>query len=177
MTRSSFSIGQSVPMDKYVTTLKSVLVGGSTPTEQESKMGFSPGAMAGGYWLFILAPQERIALGQFEFRGYTHFSDGIPKGESQNVHDTLRNSYSGHKIDQDNWKRIQREAVERLNRDGLDRLCKLIFDKPDQMDYPPGRGVVQYTLTAKKSFIAAAFVGPTQKLVGLGGISVGVTAA
>ena len=170
----SLSLGQVVKQAGYVTTLRSVLVGGSRPVDLERKLGFSPGAMVDGYVLLVLDTLAQIAENEFEFRGYTHLSDGKAAGSDQNTHQDLEQRLSGNSIDRAVWQRLRKEGAQRLNRGGADVLCKVVFSKSENVLYPTGSGVVQYVLTQPKPFVVTARVGPKESLVALGGGRVAV---
>jgi len=194
MFNLKYRIGQETTEEGYITTLCSVLVGGSRPRDQEAKLGFTPGSMSDGYWLLLLDPRKPINTFEFEFRGYSHLTDGKPTIEDfdpktqtmkvrdpkniLNVHDEMNLRYGNNKIDQETCKRRNEEAVAKLRKGGLDRVCKVLVNyETGNVRYIPGAGVVQYVLLQPKTFIVAAFVGATDQLVGLGGDSVGVRPA
>ena len=156
------SVGQTASLTGYVTVTAAVL--GRTTQELEGILGYNPGALRDGYWFARLT--DTIRAGEFEFRGYTQFSGGVPKGATETTHDSLRRSLSSHPTDQQTWKRLVAEAVERLGRGGVDRVAKVIpKSRPDA--YPPGKGVVQYEIlrTSPKSFLVEAEVGPGFMLI------------
>lgn len=159
--------GQLVEAGGYVTTLRHVLVGGSTPMQIEQKMGFTPGSLWAGYWLLRLAAGTVVGTGDFEFRGYTHLEDGVPAGADRNVHDALMDRYSIHPADQQIKARVLQDGAKRLMADGLDRVCKVYPVNGDRMDYRPGSGVAQYKLTEHKPFEVIARVIPGEHLVAL----------
>ena len=184
MFSKKYLVGQEVSERGYITILRSVLVSGSRPVDQEFKLGFTPGSMSDGYWLLLLDPKKPINTFEFEFRGYSHLAGGKPTIEGRdpasipNVHDAIKRSYGSNRIDDDSWKRLNEEAVARLRKGGLDRVCKIMVNYArGNVDYAPGGGVVQYCLVQPKTFVVRAFVGPTEQLVGLGGDNVGVRPA
>ncbi|MEO1364548.1 MAG: hypothetical protein AAFU86_12330 [Pseudomonadota bacterium] len=168
------SVGTTVTTAGYITNLKSILVGGSSCEDIEGKLGYAPGSLKGGYWLLVLAHSAVIETrdvsakrmkDDFEFRGYTHFEDGIPSGAAVNVHQSFEEKLSSNAIDQSTFRRKIEQAAARLNLGGVERVAKVYPVKAaTKMSYEPGSGVVQYKLTAAKSFDVVAKVLSGQSL-------------
>ncbi|MEM9870543.1 MAG: hypothetical protein AAF822_04745 [Pseudomonadota bacterium] len=161
-------VGTTVTTAGYITNLKSILVGGSSSAEIERKLGYAPGSLKDGYWLLVLAQSSIIQTkdvsanrmkDDFEFRGYTHFEDGIPSGEDINVHESLERKLSSNAIDQSTFRRKVEQAAAKLNRGGVERVAKVYPLNPAaKAGYEPGSGVVQFKLTEPKSFDVVAKV-------------------
>lgn len=150
--------------DGYVTTLGHILVGGSTPAKLEAKLGFVPGYLGSGYRLLRLAPHERIKWGEFKFQAYTNLDPNMPSNSPKRPHAQFNARYSNHPIDQATKKKQIDQAVERMNRAGLDRICKVKPVTWSGLGYKPGEGVPQFELTAPKQFEQVATVSPGQRL-------------
>lgn len=153
-------VGTSENLKGYVTVLASCA--GRSPSELERILGFSGGMLANGYKLYLL--DDTIAPGEFQFRGYTHFSGGVPKGETRDVHAGLKDALGTHPVDQATWGNLLSAAAERLSRTGAQHTCKVVPLVRDG-SYPPGAGVVQYELTVPKSFRLVAVVKPGQTFI------------
>ena len=144
----------------YVTILASCA--GRSTSELERILGFSSGMLASGYKLFLL--EDTIQPGEFQFRGYTHIPGGVPAGETQDVHASLKDVLSTHPVDQATWNNLLSKAAERLSRTGAQHTCKVVPLVRDG-SYPPGAGVVQYELTVPKSFRFVVVVNPGQTFI------------
>ena len=148
--------------------------------EIEKRMGFREGRFGGGWWLMFLTVMP--AVHEFEFRGYTHWSDGIPEGHrpehanDPNAEMRVRQRDAeirrlGEMFDipwmKDGYKGNKRHMVQDVfSLMGSERLAKAVpvapdtVGDPDDPVYPPGTGFPQWMLTVPLPFVAAAFVGP-----------------
>jgi hypothetical protein len=156
----------------YVTTQAAIT--GRNATEIEIALGFGPGSLADGFYVFALA--EPIEVKDFEWKDRTMYSDGWhydPSiGEYVQRRDELRahlgklNSYNeavtdGKIVD------IMQGQVQRLNvRSGPERIVKVV-PKGRVSSFPdsPHRNVPQWELRFPKSFTQVADVGPDDRFV------------
>ena len=119
--------------------------------------------------MFLL---EKPTVDQFEYRGYSHMSGGIPQGHlpanrgnptaEQRLHGAGVN-LTGRSFESKGLKQKTIEQTFKLA--GADRLAKVrpvarAHGDPDVPDYPPGPGIPQWTLTTPLRWVAAAFVAP-----------------
>lgn len=153
-------VGQRILIKGYATTVRSILVNGRDATSIEKNLGYTPGSLRRGYWFLILGQGEKFEQGEIQFRGYTHLKDGKPKGQKKNVFDSRMASYSAHKIDQDSQKKLIASFINRVNRTGVDRMCKILPKEYSDVDYVPGTGILQDELMVEKHFVVVENVGP-----------------
>ncbi len=144
--------------------------------EVERRIGYRPGRLRQGWWLMFLI--EMPTVDQFEYRGYSHLSDGKIEGHlPQNRHaptteDRLRASganLTGTPYQVRGLKQNTIAGVFRLA--GPERIAKVLPVAPAQgdpniPDYPPGNGFPQFALTQPLRWVAAAFVSPGQAYLG-----------
>ncbi|MEO0462041.1 MAG: hypothetical protein AAF127_02850 [Pseudomonadota bacterium] len=133
-----------------------------TTLEVERRLGYRSGRLAQGYTLWFLLDPLRPE--DFEFRGYTQMSGGVPMGHKPshandpNAEESLR--AGGYDVDA-----IKRRICEETFKySGPDRLCKVTPNAPvfGENDYPPGSGIPQWEILrhrAKRFKVAAEIAG------------------
>jgi len=124
-------------------------------TEIERRVGYPYGTLRQGYWLLLL--QQLPEPQQFEFRGYSQMSGGVPMGHlPSSTGVTAEQSLRGQGVDLDRLKRKVIADVFRLS--GPERLAKVVPNgRP--ASYPPGSGIPQWELTEPLRFRVAAWIG------------------
>ena len=145
----------------YVTRLDGLC--GKSSSELERLLGYTPGSLAPGYMLGLLA--EPVLPGQFEIRGYTHLTDGKPKGATLNVHQMRDARLSQHPIDRQKLARLKADTSPFMGT-GAKQIAK-VFPIGTTVGYEVGLGLVQFELTAEKRFDIALFVDRGESFVRL----------
>jgi hypothetical protein len=157
-------VGDIVRLGGYYT--KARFFRGVSATEIERRIGYHSGRLARGwYLLFLLDP---LQFSDFEVRGYSQMSGGVPQGHLPNPPDR-RNSEQRLRAEGYDLDRIKKETVtDTFCLRGADRLAKVIpfAGEFGENDYPPGSGIPQWTLTTIKQFKVAAFVNAGDKYMG-----------
>jgi hypothetical protein len=158
----SLTVGSEPLIAGYVCKARDVR--GQSPSELERRLGYRTGRLEQGwYFLFLL---RLPTISDFEFRGYTHLSDGIPKGGKHPPEDVMRREgWSGIDID-----RMKRKLIENgtLTVTGFQRLAKVVpvIRHTDAETYPPGSGIPQWRLKNPLPFKVKAHLGPSQAYLG-----------
>lgn len=151
-------VGELVKMSGYITQLH--FVNKRTGPQLEQLLGYKAGRLGFGWALLHLTKLPRP--GEFQFRGYSQMSGGIPmghiknKGDRQTAEEMLR-----EKVD-DLVKLKERIIKSTFRVSGPKRLVKVVPNrKPSgSKDYPPGLGIPQWELTKKLPFKVAAVILP-----------------
>lgn len=139
---------------------------GKPAIELEDILGFERGRLGQGWWLLFML--ELPGPHDFEFRGYTQMSGGIEQGHLASPPDRRtaeeRVKDLGHS-DASMAAFKRRFVADNFVLHGPYRLAKLL-PKAGGAGYPPGRGIPQWELTAKRRFLVAAEVGPGAMYLG-----------
>jgi hypothetical protein len=151
----------------YVTTLSSVT--GRRTSQLEQALGFAPGSLSAGYFVYALA--EPIGSADFEWKDRTTYSDGWHYdptiGEYVQRQDELRahwgkvHNYNEPATDA-KLGEIMAPHIRRLNaRAGPERVVKVLPKGPiSAFPDSPLRGVPQWKLRFPKSFDRLADISP-----------------
>ena len=145
----------------FVTTFASVQ--NKNRKELEEILGFSWGALAGGYRLYRLV--EEVKLGQFEWCDKTHFSGGwhydpsikefVQRQDEQRWKFMQKHDYHAPKADKD-FDIFMAGEMARLNvRSGPERIVKIKRNPaPGNPEFPDSkfRDIPQWKLTVGKTF-------------------------
>ena len=163
--RIPWKVGDTPSLTGYITTVKSCM--GRSCRDLEEALGYRAGALRDGYFLALL--DETVGVDDFEFRGYTHFEDGVPRGAGETVHDRLKNGFLRSPLEYDRrhgWPRLLERGAARINRRGAERSCKVLpLRDRSEIDYKPGGGIVQFKLTPRpKRFRIVAMVAAGEQL-------------
>ncbi|HBY63913.1 MAG TPA: hypothetical protein DEH78_29155 [Solibacterales bacterium] len=155
MAAPSFAIGSTVTLDGYI--LKLHFIRGQTPGELEKRIGFGDGRLSAGAWLLFLL--DRPGVDDFEYRGYTHFSDGKPTGSTQNAEQLLRAEFGWTQKDLDKHKK---GTIGGFQISGPERLAKVVPVIPhsSSQTYPPGSAIPQWKLVKPLRFRVKELIGP-----------------
>jgi hypothetical protein len=133
--------------------------------EVEVRLGYAAGRLAAGWWLLFL--EQLPAPDEFEFRGYSQMSGGIPQGH---LDPGGRNAEQRLRDDGVNVPRLkQNMAVNGFRVSGPERLAKVLPLVPaaGPMPYPPGSGIPQWELVKRDlPFRAAALIKPGETYLG-----------
>ena len=153
----------------YVTTLSAV---SNCPVpELEAKLGFQPGGLKDGYYVYaLMAP---VLMPDFEWKDRTSYSDGwhfdpaigeyVQRQDELRAHLGKQHAYNEKTTDRA-IAGIMQLQLARLNvRSGPERIVKVlaatrILDFPDS----PYRNISQWKLKVPKSFVRLAHVGAGQ---------------
>jgi hypothetical protein len=161
------SLGARETLGGYVTTLASITR--RSPMQLEQVLGFAPGSLAAGYVVYALS--DPIGFSDFEWKDQTAYSDGWhfdPSiGEYVQRQDELRAHWGKHKNYDESatdakLREIMAGQLRRLNvRHGTERIIKVV-PKGTIPAFPdsPVRGIPQWKLRARKTFVRLADVGP-----------------
>ena len=138
--------------------------------EIESRLGYHRGRFADGWYLcFMIAVPDPV---QFEFRGYTHMSGGVPLGHKDTPPDprTAEQRLADDGVDMQKAKmNLVRNGFSII---GPDRLAKAIPVRGEigggEPEYPPGSGFPQWELkrASPLPFKVATFMAPGQTYQG-----------
>ena len=145
--------------------------------EVERRLGYRTGRLHQGYWLMFLTRLPTVD--EFEYRGYSQMSDGIPQGHipgnerNPNAEQSLRAggyNLTGNATQSEGMK--QKTLRQTFTLHGAHRLAKVrpvarAHNDPGIPDYPPGSGIPQWTLTKPLPWLAAAFIGPGEMYEGM----------
>lgn len=159
---STYRLGERVMAKGCVTRL--IDVANREPALVEKLVGFHAGRLAAGYWLLVL--KERLAVGDFQFFGYTYMSDGrlgppsndpMVEAARPRVHDRLHASLGA-----DGVERLTRSVIASVPLTGPDRWVKIVpvtghddaMGPADQYPASP-LGIKQMKLVKPKSFLVA----------------------
>lgn len=153
-------VGQTILLTGYVT--KAVYFRRQSAAEIERRIGYRAGRLTDGWWLcFALdIPSEC----DFEFRGYSQMSGGIPQGHLKSPPD--KRTAEQRLIDDGfDLKRLKAKVIrDTFCVGGPERLAKVIPVKPGfgSEDYPAGTGIPQWEITTPNRirFKVAAHIGP-----------------
>ena len=133
--------------------------------ELESRLGYAPGRLNGGWWLLFLT--QMPAPGDFEYRGYSHMSGGIPQGHLRLPGGkTTEQMLRARGFNMRNLKAQTIANTFKLN--GHHRLAKLlpVTDPSGPNPYPPGTGIPQWELVKCLRFRVVKLIGPGQMYLG-----------
>lgn len=134
--------------------------------EVERRVGYGAGRLAKGWWLLFLT--RKPTLSEFECRGYSQMSDGIPYGHLPAPPDP-RNAEQRMRDDGIDLPRVKSNLVNQVFQiSGHRRLAK-IYPCQNTLggnEYPPGSGIPQWELVQPVPFRVAAFVGPGETYTG-----------
>ncbi len=152
---ATLTVGSTIRTRGYVS--KALYLRGQTSSELERRLGYRSGRLGHGWHLLFLLQKPR--LDEFDLRGYSHLSDGIPRGGHHPPEAELEN---------EGWteadiNRLKRGVVERTFKiAGPERLVKVVpvIEHSDAETYPPGSGIPQWRLSAELPFRVQAFIGP-----------------
>jgi len=156
----------------YVTTMRSIV--GKSASELESALGFGPGTLNGGYYVFAL--NGPVFAADFEWKDRTMYSDGWhfdrTIGEYVQRQDELRahlgklNNYDEQRTDAKLGELLQVQ-IERLNvRHGPERIVKVLpKSKPTEYPDSPHRSIPQWRLRVAKPFVRLADVQPLSHFI------------
>ena len=156
------TLGSEANLKGYVTLAKFCL--GRRAAELSQILGFNGDALSGGYWFCLLA--DTVRPDEFAYRGYTHFSGGVPAGQAGNAglttEEMLTRELGQTPADQGRLAAMKRRTVETIFQGvGPDRVAKVIpKNRPDA--YPAGHGAPQWELLVPKRFDVVADLGPGQ---------------
>jgi len=137
--------------------------------ELEARIGYHRGRLDAGWSLLLL--KEPVAPGEIVLAGYSHLSGGRIGPPMEGVSRPTVEADAKRFLD---LARVKRSLAEGFVLTGPERIVKIIpatghddrMREPDQ--YPVGTGIPQWILTAEKTFIVAATVGPGMGYLGGG---------
>ena len=120
--------------------------------EVERRLGFSTGALAGGWILLFMTSLPNA--NEFEMRGYSQMSGGVSQGH---LPPHLREPVPPM-VPFDRVKAKQGLIRDVFKLMGPDRLAKVrpLHGRPSS--YPPGSGIPQWELIVEKPFLVAAVI-------------------
>jgi hypothetical protein len=146
-------------MKGYVTTYAAIA--GKSASELEQSLGFHPGALTSGYLVYALS--SPVAVGEFEWKDRTKYSDGWHYDLSINEYVQRRDELRAHLGKSNNWDevatdlqlaRFMEEQRRRINvRAGSERIVK-VKPKGTVANFPdsPFRSIPQWRLNVIKTF-------------------------
>lgn len=149
-------VGEVVKYKGYIT--KYTFVRRRNAKQLETLIGYRAGSLGEGWALLFL--NKLPGASDFEFRGYTHFLDGIPNNFSDLPdRKTCENMLLEDGVDLAKLKERIVKDVFKLR--GTDRLVKVVPNKAmDKKAYKIGSGIPQWELTTKLPFKVAALIPP-----------------
>jgi hypothetical protein len=136
--------------------------------EIELRIGYRAGRLAEGYSLWFLL--DRLTPEDFEFRGYSQMSGGVPMGHKP-AHSDDPNAEQSLLAEGYDLAALKRRICDQTFRYvGPDWLCKVIpiREKFGDKDYPQGTGIPQWEIVRDrpKRFQLAAVVPGDGKYTG-----------
>ena len=157
-------VGQTVFKRGFFT--KALYLRGVSSTEIENRIGYRSGRLSQGWHLLFL---ERMPnADDFEVRGYSHMSGGVPMGHLKSPPDP-RNSEQRLRDDGHDLRKFKKSLIEgTFSLHGPDRLAKVIpvAGEFGANDYPPGSGIPQWTLIKDLPFRFIGTVNSGEKYLG-----------
>lgn len=145
---------------------KAMFLRSQSGAEIERRLGYRTGRLSDGWRLLFLT--EMPGASDFEYRGYTQMSGGVPLGHLLNPPDK-RNSEQRLKDDGFDLGKLKLATISGVfTLEGPARLAKVIPVRGEygEADYPPGIGYPQWTLTKRLNFKVAAVLGPGETYLG-----------
>lgn len=152
------NLGTTIPCKGFFT--KAHWLRMQTAAEVERRIGYRAGRLSQGWYLLFLL--QKPTPDQFEFRGYSYMSNGIPFGHLPNPPDPRNAEQRLHQGGYDTARMKQGIIQNVFTLSGHNRLAKVIPARGEfgKLDYPPGSGIEQWTLTVPLPFQVASFIAP-----------------
>jgi hypothetical protein len=164
---AAFRVGDTIDMTGYFLQLK--FIRGQSPAELERRIGFRPGRLSQGWYLFFML--RLPTPDDYEMHGYTHFSGGMVQGHLthatrppiQEQRLTLEQGWSAADV-----RRFKERQIATFSISGFERLAKVIpiIDHSAIETYPPGSGIPQWKAVKPLPFRVKAALGPNQAYTG-----------
>lgn len=149
----ALNVGDVASFNGFVT--RASVLRGKTGDQIERALGFEAGRLRDGWRLlfFLQLPTPD----QFQFRGYTQMSGGIPRGHLASTLDR-RTAEQRLADNVDDIVEVKRRIIRDVFRlSGPDRLAK-VWPTSQGTYYPPGAGFPQWELMTYLPFRVAAIV-------------------
>lgn len=156
------------PSSGYVAKLNEIY--GRSSKAIERILGYPPGLLDQGWYLLYLA--DVLGVDDYEMRGPTWFSDGVPGGHNL-AKSVDRRPLQPERVLQSNTQAIpwsekdireyKRKQLTRLQTAGRERLVKVKPVAPlpdDPAKYEPGTALAQFWVAGGKWFWVQAEIGP-----------------
>jgi hypothetical protein len=167
---TGLSVGTLKQMTGYCT--HAFLLRGKTLEQLEDLLGYRRGRLVTGATILFL--KQLPGPDDFQFAGYSYFSDGAVTGHKLNPAD--RDPYRMESLlkSEHGWSETQIRTHKqkmigtKIVVSGPERLAKLIpvtAHSPGE-EYPPGQGVFQVKITRALPFEVKSIVPPNQKWLG-----------
>ncbi len=165
---AAFRVGDIIDMKGYFLQLH--FIRGQSPAELERRIGFRPGRLSQGWYLFFMTRLPRPD--DYEMHGYTHFSGGMVQGHLK--HTTPPPVQEQLLIKEQGWSAAdvrrfkERQIATQFSISGHQRLAKVIpvIDHSAIETYPPGSGIPQWKGLNPLPFKVKAALGPGQPYLG-----------
>lgn len=151
--------GEFIKARGFVTRL--IFVINKSANDLEDAIGYHRGRLSKGWSLLLL--KEKVAPSEIVLAGYSHFSGGRIGHPSRGGARETVEAHAGGFLD---LGRVKQSLAESFVLEGPQRIVKVIpatahdTAMPEPEQYPVGRGIPQWILTADKTFIVAATVRP-----------------
>jgi hypothetical protein len=151
-------LGETVKAKGYVTQLH--FVRAKTGPQLEAILGFRADRLGFGWALLFL--MEMPKPDDFEFRGMSQMSGGVPEGHREDRKDRRTAEERLKDAGTDLARLKQRIIDEVFATRGIRRLCKVIPNRDafGSRDYPPGADVPQWELVNKLRFKVVGLIPP-----------------
>jgi hypothetical protein len=160
------TVGSTRSFKGYVTILAAVR--GKRPREIEQALGFSPGMLSDGYFIYeLISP---VTAADFEWKDRTKYSDGWHFDRSIEEYvqrsDQLRfqlwkRSGWDEKVSEVELRRFMEDQQRRLNvRVGSERIVKIVPRRRGTFPDSDVRNIPQWKLAVSKIFRCIAVVAP-----------------